>query len=92
MAQLYCACLLRLAVLLSVRGLPGATVQAVCAPLAVGLMATSHMCLQGFVYLKFNNLQSAAAAQRALHGRWFAGRQIVADFQFTPVYNNFFKA
>ncbi|GAB4822034.1 hypothetical protein N2152v2_009080 [Parachlorella kessleri] len=46
---------------------------------------------QGFVYLKFNNLQSAAAAQRALHGRWFAGRQIVADFQFTPVYNNFFK-
>lgn len=46
---------------------------------------------QGFVYLKFGELQGAAAAQRALHGRWFAGRQIVADFQFTPIYNNYFK-
>lgn len=46
---------------------------------------------QGFVYLKFSDLQAATAAQRALHGRWFAGRQIVADYQFTPVYTGFFK-
>ena len=46
---------------------------------------------QGFVYLKFVNAQAATAAQAALHGRWFAGRQIAADFQFTPLYNQHFK-
>lgn len=30
---------------------------------------------------KFSAVQSAAAAQKALHGRWFAARQIAADFQ-----------
>lgn len=30
---------------------------------------------------KFGAIPSAVNAQRALHGRWFAARQIVADFQ-----------
>ncbi|GJV98100.1 RNA-binding protein 39 isoform X2 [Tanacetum coccineum] len=34
----------------------------------------------GFVYLRFENAQSAVAAQRALHGRWFAGKMITATF------------
>lgn len=48
--------------------------------------------LQGFVYLKFVTVEGSAAAQKALHGRWFAGRQVVAEFQFTQIYNNFFHA
>lgn len=44
----------------------------------------------GFVYVKFGSVPAAANAQRALHGRWFAARQIVADFQFTPIYNQHF--
>ncbi|KAI3446277.1 hypothetical protein Pfo_002942 [Paulownia fortunei] len=34
----------------------------------------------GFVYLRFENTQSAIAAQHALHGRWFAGKMITATF------------
>ncbi|KAK3193527.1 hypothetical protein Dsin_024837 [Dipteronia sinensis] len=34
----------------------------------------------GFVYLRFENAQSAASAQQALHGRWFAGKMITATF------------
>ncbi|KAL3843348.1 hypothetical protein ACJIZ3_000751 [Penstemon smallii] len=34
----------------------------------------------GYVYLRFENAQSAMAAQRALHGRWFAGKMITATF------------
>ncbi|KAL4447210.1 hypothetical protein ABPG77_007243 [Micractinium sp. CCAP 211/92] len=45
---------------------------------------------RGFVYLKFDSVPAAANAQRALHGRWFAARQIAADFQFTPIYNQHF--
>ncbi|KAH9655064.1 splicing factor CC1-like protein [Citrus sinensis] len=39
----------------------------------------------GFVYLRFENTQSAFAAQRALHGRWFAGKMITATFMVTRV-------
>lgn len=49
------------------------------------------LLLQGFVYLKFLNGDGASKAQAALNGRWFAGRQIAADFQFPAVYNNFFR-
>ncbi|KAL3132644.1 hypothetical protein ABBQ32_009168 [Trebouxia sp. C0010 RCD-2024] len=45
---------------------------------------------KGFVYLKFLNGDGASKAQAALNGRWFAGRQIAADFQFPAVYNNYF--
>ncbi|GFY94568.1 splicing factor, CC1-like protein [Actinidia rufa] len=34
----------------------------------------------GFVYLRFENTQAAISAQRALHGRWFAGKMITATF------------
>jgi hypothetical protein len=34
----------------------------------------------GFVYLRFEHTQGAVAAQRALHGRWFAGKMITAAF------------
>jgi hypothetical protein len=34
----------------------------------------------GFVYLRFENTQGAVAAQRALHGRWFAGKMITATY------------
>lgn len=34
----------------------------------------------GFVYLRFENTQAALSAQRALHGRWFAGKMITATF------------
>ena len=47
--------------------------------------------VQGFVYLKFASGQGASAAQKGFNGRWFAGRQIAADFQFPAVYNNYFR-
>ena len=47
--------------------------------------------VQGFVYLKFVSGEGASAAQKALNGRWFAGRQIAADFQFPAVYQNYFR-
>ncbi|XP_024034538.1 uncharacterized protein LOC102614661 isoform X5 [Citrus sinensis] len=40
----------------------------------------------GFVYLRFENTQSAFAAQRALHGRWFAGKMITATFMVPQTY------
>lgn len=40
----------------------------------------------GFVYLRFENTQSALAAQRALHGRWFAGKMITATFIVPQTY------
>uniref|UniRef100_A0A5B6ZBK4 RRM domain-containing protein n=2 Tax=Davidia involucrata TaxID=16924 RepID=A0A5B6ZBK4_DAVIN len=40
----------------------------------------------GFVYLRFENTQSAISAQRALHGRWFAGKMITATFMIPQNY------
>ncbi|KAJ7967135.1 RNA-binding protein 39 [Quillaja saponaria] len=40
----------------------------------------------GFVYLRFENTQSALSAQRALHGRWFAGKMITAMFMVPQSY------
>ncbi|CAA0807726.1 Splicing factor- CC1-like [Striga hermonthica] len=34
----------------------------------------------GFVYLRFEQTQSAFSAQQGLHGRWFAGKMITATF------------
>ena len=45
----------------------------------------------GFVYLKFELQEAAAAAQKALHGRWFAKRKIACAFQFTQVYDTHFQ-
>lgn len=46
---------------------------------------------RGFVYLKFADETAAAAAQSALHGRWYSHKQIIADFQFTALYNRHFN-
>ncbi|XP_024016431.1 RNA-binding protein 39 isoform X4 [Eutrema salsugineum] len=40
----------------------------------------------GFVYLRFENAQAAMGAQRALHGRWFAGKMITATYMTTETY------
>ena len=56
------------------------------------LFSFAHGCVrQGYVYLKFASVEGSAAAQKQLHGRWFAGRQVVAEFQFTAVYNGHFR-
>ncbi|XP_045808539.1 RNA-binding protein 39 [Trifolium pratense] len=53
-----------------------------------------HLCVvkqsAGFVYLRFENTQSAISAQRALHGRWFAGKMITASFMVTESYEDRF--
>jgi RNA-binding protein 39 len=41
----------------------------------------------GFVYLRFETVAASAAAQQALHTRWFAGRMIAAEFQFVALYS-----
>ncbi|XP_026665841.2 RNA-binding protein 39-like isoform X3 [Phoenix dactylifera] len=40
----------------------------------------------GNVYLRFDNITSALNAQRALHGRWFAGKMITATFMLPQQY------
>lgn len=44
----------------------------------------------GFVYVRLADEASAAAARKALHGRWFGGRQVVAEFQFAAAYAGHF--
>ena len=45
---------------------------------------------EGFVYLKFASERGASEAQKALHGRWFAGRMVAAEFQFEAPYDAHF--
>ncbi|KAH9621496.1 hypothetical protein KSS87_002751 [Heliosperma pusillum] len=45
---------------------------------------------EGHVYLKFGNTQAAMDAQRALHGRWFAGKMITATFMIPQNYEDKF--
>ncbi|CAA7399687.1 unnamed protein product [Spirodela intermedia] len=40
----------------------------------------------GYVYLRFESATAAISAQRALHGRWFAGKMITATFMLPPTY------
>lgn len=40
----------------------------------------------GHVYLRFDVLNAATGAQRALHGRWFAGKMITVTFLTIPEY------
>ncbi|KAG8091696.1 hypothetical protein GUJ93_ZPchr0012g19493 [Zizania palustris] len=44
----------------------------------------------GFVYMHFGNSAAAADAQRALHGRWFAGKMITATFMTAQQYKTKF--
>ncbi|BFG35145.1 hypothetical protein CerSpe_214190 [Prunus speciosa] len=46
----------------------------------------------GFVYLRFETVEAAAAAQQSMHLRWFAGRQISALFMQPQVYEARFGA
>lgn len=46
--------------------------------------------LQGFVYVKFATVTASEAAQKALHGRWFAGKQVCAEFQLQAMYRQHF--
>ncbi|RYR33924.1 hypothetical protein Ahy_A10g048600 isoform A [Arachis hypogaea] len=45
----------------------------------------------GFVYLQFETVEAASAAQRALHLRWFARRLISALFMQPQMYEEKFK-
>jgi len=40
----------------------------------------------GFVYLRFDSITAAMGAQKALQGRWFAGKMITATFMSTRQY------
>ncbi|KAK7350857.1 hypothetical protein VNO77_09864 [Canavalia gladiata] len=45
----------------------------------------------GFVYLQFETVEAASAAQRAMHMRWFARRLISAIFMQPQIYEAKFK-
>lgn len=45
---------------------------------------------RGFVYLKFDDVQAAIAAQKALHGRWYNLKQLHVEFQFVPLFDKHF--
>ncbi|GKU95161.1 hypothetical protein SLEP1_g8556 [Rubroshorea leprosula] len=45
----------------------------------------------GFVYLRFESIEAAAGAQRAMHMRWFAGRSIAAKFMEPHEYEAKFR-
>ncbi|KAG2399430.1 Cleavage stimulating factor [Vigna angularis] len=45
----------------------------------------------GFVYLQFETVEAAGAAQRAMHTRWFAGRMISAIYMQPQIYEANFK-
>ena len=47
-------------------------------------------CLQGFVYIKFDSPTAAQAAAKVLHGRFYNGHMIQAEFQFLQTYNQYF--
>jgi hypothetical protein len=42
------------------------------------------------VYLKFDSPSAAQAAKQVLHGRFYNGHRIEAEFQFVATYNAFF--
>lgn len=46
---------------------------------------------KGFVYVRFGSVEAAVAAKTALHGRWYSGNQIVADYQFVQPYRDYWK-
>lgn len=53
-------------------------------------LASLSRLLQGFVYLKFDSPAGAAAAKQVLHGRFYNGHRIEAEFQFLQTYNSYF--
>lgn len=59
-------------------------------PLPSALCGCWLLAPQGCVYLKYATMEAAAAAQLAMHGRWFAGRQLAVDFCFAHSYAQYF--
>jgi len=49
-----------------------------------------HRNSAGHVYLCFDSTSAASAAQRALHGRWFAGKMITATYMTALAYQTKF--
>lgn len=45
---------------------------------------------KGCVYIKFDSVQAAVAAQKTLHGRWYNQRKLYADFQFVQLFDKHF--
>ena len=45
---------------------------------------------QGFVYIKFVEVDGAYKAHALLNGRYYQGNQILADYQFVQPYNAHF--
>lgn len=45
---------------------------------------------QGFVYMKLGSINAATSAINALNGRWFAGRQLAADYMSESTYHDRF--
>ncbi|KJE89116.1 RNA binding domain-containing protein 39, variant [Capsaspora owczarzaki ATCC 30864] len=41
----------------------------------------------GFVFIKFSSVEACIAVQRTMHGRWFAGKLITADYVPEPMYH-----
>lgn len=46
---------------------------------------------KGFAYVKFDSVDSAQKAYKTLNGRYFNGRRISAEYQFSAVYKDFFE-
>ena len=42
------------------------------------------------MYAKLGSAEAAAAAHRSLHGRFYAHRQVVAEYQFVAPYDRHF--
>jgi RNA-binding protein 39 len=62
-----------------------------CAQFGVVKHAFVDRDSEGFVYVKFASKNDAERAKTALHGRWFAGRTVRAEYQFTAVYDRHFE-
>ena len=46
---------------------------------------------EGFVYIKFSDSNASQNAQKALHNRFFAGRKVIAEYQFVKAYDQHFN-
>jgi hypothetical protein len=54
------------------------------------LLLLFYIIFQGFVYLQYDSPAGAQAAKQVLHGRFYNGHRIEAEYQFVQMYNQFF--
>lgn len=45
---------------------------------------------QGYVYVRMDTTEGAMQVHQLLNGRIYAGRPIIVEYQFLPVYQNYF--